>query len=93
MALFNIVLTCSFLAYLLLFWLCILDEMRISSGGIISHDSSRGRPMHFYMPKIVLVMSLWTLLITTFAYVRTSREGNPTYEGLDDSLLRAAYVQ
>lgn len=50
-------------------------------------DSGRRRPFTFYTPKLVLVTLVWTLLMTTYAYIRMERLGDPTYEGLDDWVL------
>lgn len=86
---------------LLLFWLSVLDEMRVaSSSSLLSQSSSAfssissserggGRNVYlFYGPKLALVCCIWSILISTFIYIRTERKGDPTYEGLDDWVLR-----
>ncbi|CAE7463377.1 TMEM181, partial [Symbiodinium microadriaticum] len=88
MAILYIFFTTAFLGIVLLFWLCVLDEMRTTdSGGVGSMDTGRRRPFAFYTPKLTLVTLIWTLLMTTYAYVRLERLGDPTYEGLDDWVL------
>jgi hypothetical protein len=88
MAILYIFFTSTFIGTVLIFWLCVLDEMRSTdSGGVGSGDSGRRRPVVFYTPKLVLVSLIWTMLMTTYAYVRMERLGDPTYEGLNDWVL------
>lgn len=102
-AILYIFFTCTFAAILLLFWLSVLDEMRVSAvtpqslPSILSHVSSwkgdtRRQWQLFYVPKLALVSIIWAILISTFVYIRTERKGDPTYEGLDDWVLRNAEV-
>jgi hypothetical protein len=101
------VLTCTFVAVLLVFWLSMLDEMRVAAGAgaaftsassalssVFSAERGGGRndAACFYAPKLALVCSIWSILISTFIYIRTERKGDPTYEGLDDWVLRNVYV-
>jgi hypothetical protein len=90
MALFDIVLTSLFLANLLLFWLCTLDEMRNTESVVVSIETGKRQSIQFYLPKAILLGIIWGMLVATFSYVRTQRDGDPTYEGLDDNILRAA---
>ena len=73
---------------MLCFWLCVLDEMRCTEGGVAIADAGRRNAVQFYAPKLVLCSLIWALLIASFAYVVTQRRGDPTYEGLNDSVLR-----
>jgi len=89
MAILYIFFTASFIGIVLVFWLCVLDEMRSTdAAGVGGRDSGRRSPVTFYTPKLVLVTLIWTILMSTYAYVRTERRGDPTYEGTDDWVLR-----
>ncbi len=103
LAILYIFFTTSFLSLVLIFWLCVLDEMRVTDeSGVGAIDSGRRTPLKFYGPKSVLgqfrshfqltilVILIWTILMASYAYVRTQRTGDPTYEGLDDWVLRDA---
>jgi len=97
MAILYIFLTCTFIAVLLIFWLSVLDEMRKaalmsetspSSSMLYSFGRDEQSVLWFYGPKLILVCSIWGILISTFVYIRMDRKGDPTYEGLDDWVLR-----
>lgn len=88
MAILYIFFTSTFISMMLMFWLCVLDEMRSTeAGGVGSMDSGRRRAVMFYTPKLVLVGLIFSMLMATYAYVRSERLGDPTYEGLDDWVL------
>jgi hypothetical protein len=93
MAILYIFFTSTFVGMILIFWLCVLDEMRATDeSGVGSLDSGRRTPIKFYTPKLILVILIWSILMSSYAYVRTQRTGDPTYEGLDDWVLRDVYV-
>lgn len=102
MAILYIFLTCTFIAVLLIFWLSVLDEMRTSalmadttsSSSLLPYSFGRDERnmLWFYGPKLMLVCSIWGILISTFVYIRMDRKGDPTYEGLDDWVLRNVEV-
>lgn len=88
-AILYIFFTSTFVGMILIFWLCVLDEMRSTdASGVGSLDSGRRTPIKFYTPKLILVILIWSILMASYAYVRTQRTGDPTYEGLDDWVLR-----
>lgn len=91
-AILYIILTCSFLAVLLTFWLSLLDEVRLSppSSSVRAATERRKRIYWLYGPKLVIVGCIWSILVSTFVFIRLERKGDPTYEGLDDWVLRDA---
>jgi hypothetical protein len=72
----------SFLCFIFLFWLVLMD-------GLSHSDMRNVSLMSFYGPKAVLMTCVWFVVILSFTYVSLRESSDPLYTGLDKN---EAYV-
>ncbi|KNC46263.1 transmembrane protein 181 [Thecamonas trahens ATCC 50062] len=66
----------TFIALLLLFWLCILDSIR--------KPATARTYIGFYLPKVALVGTLWLISVVVFTWQELHELDNPTYSTAND---------
>lgn len=69
----------TFLALLLLFWLCIVDVVRTSA-----QDEPPPRGIRFYLPKVALLTAFWMVIMILYMFSRLQQERDPSFNAPDD---------
>ena len=69
-----------FTASVLLFWLCLFDMVRLAATG--QDEAVRG--LRFYLPKVLLTVSLWFSMLSIYIWIRLQNRMDPAYASPDD---------
>jgi len=77
----------TFLATILLFWLCIIDDVRYDSHGN-SHEAEERKIPRWFIPKLLLCFAIWIVLMGAFLTAKRRQHIDPAY---DPSQTRDSY--
>jgi hypothetical protein len=73
---FSILFGVTFITAMLSFWLCLIDVVRLSP---VMEFAENTRGMAFYLPKAILMTSLWFTVVAVYMWTRLQQDGDPVH--------------